>query len=358
MTRATEGVADVAGICSVVDACGGCPFYALSEADERSKKIADVSASLRRALGKSPRIGWVQAPSRTGYRNRIRLRVQRGGLVTFFNEHKENGCAALERTLRVAVDRVRAIAAREPSAFAPVAHIEVRKPDRHGHASVFLVTRTNIAAADDAKALLDGEFIVAAAGSDGRGETRTQDYDIREGTFARIPLGRFMQVNSSVNTLLVDEVVRRASASGAKNALDLFAGSGNFALPLSQCGIESVAVEVDADAVAAMRDAAREQGLVLDALAVDARAQVAAWSNEGRAFDVVLVDAPRAGLKNGHASVARLATHTLAICSCAVDTFAEDCARFVEAGFRVVDVSAFDMFPGTAHLELFGWLEK
>src|SRR5678810_94570 len=50
----------MAATCSVVAACGGCPFYEFSEADERAKKVAAVRASLTRALGESPRIGWVQ----------------------------------------------------------------------------------------------------------------------------------------------------------------------------------------------------------------------------------------------------------------------------------------------------------
>ena len=87
--------------------------------------------------------------------------------------------------------------------------------------------------------------------------------------------------------------------------------------------------------------------------------QVAAWSAEGRSFDVVLVDAPRAGLKRGHAAVAGLAARAFGLCSCNV--------KIVRRGRRPdrrsrlqsrFSVRVLNMFPGTEHVELFGWFER
>jgi 23S rRNA (uracil1939-C5)-methyltransferase len=345
-------------ICAVVAACGGCPHYAVTADEERAKKLAGVGARLTEALGMAFLVEWVPSPTRTGYRNRVRLRVDADGRVAFFNEHKQTSCVALAPSLRVAVDRVRAISEIRASSFAVVHHVEVRVPDRHGRASVLLVARGNAGDANPAREALRSEFLVAIAGRERDGEATTQDYDVVDGVFARVPLGRFMQVNSSVNTLLTGEVVRRARSSGATTAADLFAGSGNFALPLSASGIRTVAVEVDQDAVQAMRDAAREQSLVVDAIAADAMTQAAAWSEEGRTFDLVLADAPRAGLKSRHAALAKIARQTIALCSCNTRTFAADAARIVELGFRLTSVTAFDMFPGTEHLELLGWFQR
>ena len=191
----------------------------------------------------------MRAPSRTGYRNRIRLRVDESGRVAFFNEHKAPGCAALEPDLRAAVERVRTVAGLFPAVFAPVAHLEVRKPDRYGRASVYLVARgdamTALRRARRARPA-SSSLRRCRRGGGGAQSARTQDYAIVGGLFARVPLGGFMQVNSAVgNALLVGEVVRRVCASGATRVLDLFAGSGNFALPLAASGIGTVAVEID-----------------------------------------------------------------------------------------------------------------
>jgi 23S rRNA (uracil1939-C5)-methyltransferase len=65
--------------------------------------------------------------------------------------------------------------------------------------------------------------------------------------------GVFTQVNPEINDLLVQAVLERAGNLHDKLVLDLYAGIGNFSIPLALAGAQVTAVELDADAVAYLR---------------------------------------------------------------------------------------------------------
>jgi 23S rRNA (uracil1939-C5)-methyltransferase len=73
---------------------------------------------------------------------------------------------------------------------------------------------------------------------------------------------------------------------------------------------------------------------------------------------VVLVDPPRAGLERAALDgILRLNPVTIAYVSCDPSTLARDAARLAAAGYRLLDVAPFDLFPQTYHIEsisLFG----
>jgi 23S rRNA (uracil1939-C5)-methyltransferase len=75
--------------------------------------------------------------------------------------------------------------------------------------------------------------------------------------------------------------------------------------------------------------------------------------------DVVLVDPPRAGLERGALDgILRLNPHTVAYVSCDPSTLARDAARLINGGYRLMDVTPFDLFPQTHHLESISIFEK
>jgi 23S rRNA (uracil1939-C5)-methyltransferase len=51
------------------------------------------------------------------------------------------------------------------------------------------------------------------------------------------------------------------------------------------------------------------------------------------------------------AGIGALPARTLVYVSCDPATLARDVRRFVDAGFSLGDVRAFDLFPRTAHIE-------
>jgi 23S rRNA (uracil1939-C5)-methyltransferase len=68
--------------------------------------------------------------------------------------------------------------------------------------------------------------------------------------------------------------------------------------------------------------------------------------------DVILVDPPRAGLDNGVLSaILALRPKAFAYVSCDPSTLARDAKRLAEGGYHLGEVTPFDLFPQTYHIE-------
>jgi 23S rRNA (uracil1939-C5)-methyltransferase len=73
----------------------------------------------------------------------------------------------------------------------------------------------------------------------------------------------------------------------------------------------------------------------------------------------VLVDPPRAGIdKRTLDGVRALAPQFIAYVSCDPSTLARDAARLIAGGYRLLEVTPFDMFPQTYHIESISLFER
>jgi len=164
----------------------------------------------------------------------------------------------------------------------------------------------------------------------------------------------FVQANWRLNETLVETVTDWTLAgqdSAPLRGLELYAGIGNFGLPIARGGALVTLVEANPAALADARYNARvnhvgrcrfRQGsaeAILDASTPDE-------------YDLVLMDPPRTGLsKVALAGLLRLRPHRLVYLSCDPPTLARDLRAMREAGYRVTRLQGFDMFPQTMHIE-------
>jgi 23S rRNA (uracil1939-C5)-methyltransferase len=359
--------------CRTASHCGGCPFIALPSEIQRDRKIAGIRRALTGAdVVFDGSIAWIPSPQLTHYRNRIRLRVDSNGLPAFFNENKSETCVVVHSSVLRTIDALRETASRTRGLLRAVSHLEVRGSDADGRGSVFLsfddVPRPSAESRDGPSCLavpprrsvtgalrqrLDGVLV----GHRGMDELPHQRYDLMDGVYAFVPLGSFLQVNDDVNRALVRHVVEGARRRGCRTFLDLYCGSGNFALPLAHSGCAGMAVEQDGLAIAELREASEAQGIEgLRATAGDALQQVRRWVQQDARADVVVVDPPRAGVREGLLEMAGLARSHVVMCSCNPPTLARDLAALQSKGMAVEQVTAFDMFPHTSHVEVAVWL--
>ena len=75
--------------------------------------------------------------------------------------------------------------------------------------------------------------------------------------------------------------------------------------------------------------------------------------------DLVLVDPPRAGLERAaREAILAMSPAVLVYISCDPSTLARDGRRLNEAGYRLRQVTPFDLFPQTFHIESISFWEK
>lgn len=182
-----------------------------------------------------------------------------------------------------------------------------------------------------------------------------QDYQLRLQVFP----GSFFQANWLLNQQLVAYVT--SNLSGYGRVADLYAGAGNFALPLSTVNERVLALESDPRAVASCSQSGLENGLdnlavkQLDLGPVLPGEVLAEFAPRG-----LVLDPPRTGGgKQGLASLGCLNTlKRLVWVSCDLVNTCRDIRPLLKQGWSIQKMALFDMFPQTWHLETVFVLDK
>lgn len=170
----------------------------------------------------------------------------------------------------------------------------------------------------------------------------------------------FVQVNASVNQLLIDCALELLALNGSERVLDLFCGLGNFSLPLARRAAHVTGVEGAPELIEAARDNARHNNLAnVDFAVADLTADVSAQSWVRAGFDAVLIDPPRSGAEEILPLVAASGARRVVYVSCNPATLARDAGILVrEHGYTLVSAGIADMFPHTAHVESIALFER
>jgi 23S rRNA (uracil1939-C5)-methyltransferase len=163
----------------------------------------------------------------------------------------------------------------------------------------------------------------------------------------RVSAGSFFQVNTRMAEKMVEHLLDKLPLP-AKTILDVYCGVGLFSAFLApKCG-RLIGIESSPSACEDF------------AFNLDEFDNVELY--EGAAEDVilhleteqpiVLVDPPRSGVdKHALDGIKQLAPNVVAYVSCDPSTLARDAARLIAGGYRLVEVTPFDLFPQTYHIE-------
>jgi len=367
--------------CPEAGSCGGCTWQHLTE-DAQAEAIREMLRdSLRRtggfevakidvpetseavpALAYRRRarfvIDFLASPPRLGFRRRRSHAVQAVA-----------SCPVLEPALddlrgRI-VDQLPELARVHPGLRQAELSIDLPAPglatavlsvrDRVSRATLESAADMLLAAAPELKAV----EATCPSGRLRRGAERVAWLREDSGLPARHAPGGFLQASRAGNDLLVARALAACGGSlKGQRVLELFSGSGNFTLPLAAAGAQVTAVEENASAVAACREALDEAGLDAELVAGQAKRVIEGFVLEGRSFDLVLLDPPRTGAKEEVRRLAALQPQRIVSVSCDAATFARD-ARFLrEAGYELVRAEPLMLFPQTSHFEIVGTLLK
>jgi len=170
------------------------------------------------------------------------------------------------------------------------------------------------------------------------------------------PPGAFTQATKPAEDAMADLVLSHLAK--AKRVLDLFAGSGTFALRLARMA-KVHAVEGEEKSLKALDHAARNtQGL--KPVSVEKRDLFRRPMTllELKNYDAVVFDPPRAGAEAQVKELARSGIKSIAAVSCNPGTLARDLRILVDGGYRITSVTPIDQFLWSPHVETVALLRK
>jgi 23S rRNA (uracil1939-C5)-methyltransferase len=366
--------------CAHFGVCGGCSLQHLAPA-------AQLAAKERQLLDNLERIGGVRPPrvfapitgSDFAYRRRARLGVKyvhkKGRVLAGFRERDKPYLADLKRC-EVLIERFATLPAdlaalvETLSVRERVPQVEVAAGDERA-ALTFRVLETpdagDLSKLEAFGSRLDVDIYLQTGGPDtirplqnaARERPGPLQYAVDGG---RITLefgpSDFIQVNREVNLAMVEAAVGHLEPSPQDSVLDLFCGLGNFTLALGRRARGVLGVEGDASLVARARANASANGIAAEFVVDDLfeSRRFGPWAE--RAYDLVLLDPPRAGALAIMERMPQWGPRRVVYISCHPGSLARDTSVLVAQGFKLSGAGVLDMFPHTTHVESVAMFEK
>jgi 23S rRNA (uracil1939-C5)-methyltransferase len=170
----------------------------------------------------------------------------------------------------------------------------------------------------------------------------------------------FTQVNLFSNPELVGAAIDALDAKKSDRVLELYAGIGNFTMPIAKRVGSILAVEAAAPSSRFSKINAKGNDLKnVEHLCADSAQACRKLVKRGEQFEKVVIDPPREGM--GAAAVNALCDldpNRIVSISCHPDSLAKDLKTFVFRGYRIESIEAHDMFGQTFHVETVTVLQK
>ncbi|MEQ1945929.1 MAG: class I SAM-dependent RNA methyltransferase [Bryobacteraceae bacterium] len=332
--------------CPLFTNCGGCHYQHAPYSFQLQAK-ADILREQLRRVGKIEYKGEIETISGAplGYRNRVQLHIENGRLG--YLRPRSHRLVALDGECPVASPRLNQAIAQMRE------RLQDRQFPRFVKSFELFTNETDVQVN-----VLETDKPVAKRFFEWCESAQEMDYETSVGTF-RVSPRSFFQVNRFLIEQLVDAALGDARG---ESALDLYAGVGLFALPMTERFGNIIAVEAGASAARDLSfNATRIEDKLENVNFEIAQSRVddflSRYIKSGATPDFVLADPPRAGLgKSVTTSLTRLSPARLAIVSCDPATLARDLAAL--SGYSIEKMILVDLFPQTYHLETIVHLKR
>jgi 23S rRNA (uracil1939-C5)-methyltransferase len=319
----------------------------------KSEIIRDAFARIGRLpLDTSP---VVIASPEDGYRMRARFHV-RSGRIGFVREGSHEICAVgptrqmlpetvgwiQEAEARLRGDRLRGLSSIEIAENVPATeracHLELEPGTE---------TRPFAALATEVMTGLSAQVL------DRRGVETLAGVPVVSDSIGSLVLKRDVRAFFQGNRFLLEPLVRhvRDLAHESGPVVDLYAGVGLFGLSLAAAGRQDITL-VEGDPVSA-RDLEENARPFVDRARIE-RSSVEDFLRHSQVASATscIVDPPRTGMsREAVQGILRVKPGRLLYVSCDVATLARDVRALVDHGYALEQISAFDLFPNTAHVE-------
>jgi 23S rRNA (uracil1939-C5)-methyltransferase len=332
--------------CPVFGRCGGCQLQYVRYERQVAMKDEVLRDTLAR-LGKvETELGAPLSGADWHYRQKAQFKVSKTGEIGFFRESSRDvitfeACPLMNDDINALLGRIKQ------------------------NCSVLNLSDIHIAAGDTPVALLKGKGYDAASFEDfvgvGLSGIAYNDSIAYGGAYTGFDLNglrytvspwSFFQAHWELNKKVVEFMTETIGPLEGKHVLDLYAGAGNFSLPMAARGAEVVAVEENAYAA---EDGKRN--LELNGIK---NCRIVKSSSEkyriSKRFDVIILDPPRPGLTSEVVrKIMDNPSDRIVYVSCNPATLARDLRKLKEK-YDLQSVHQIDFFPNTFHIESVSFL--
>lgn len=171
----------------------------------------------------------------------------------------------------------------------------------------------------------------------------------------RVSATSFFQVNTAMAAKMVEHLLTYLPVSLPTTVLDVYCGVGLFSAFLAPKCKQIIGIESSLSACEDFTFNLDEFDNVelYEGLAEDVMPHLEMKP------DIVLVDPPRAGLeKRVVDGILKMNPKFVVYVSCDPSTLARDAARLINGGYKLKQVTPFDLFPQTFHIESISFFER
>lgn len=309
--------------CPVYGTCGGCSWFHLDYPAQLQWKQKIVATAFEKLAKVDVEVAGLEDPTfRTGYRTRATFKGHEGEWGFYATESHDvvdiDACPLCHPNMNAALQRLKKT---------PIGgEVEVLvNPEGE---EVFLWT-------EEPSEELRADFPAAQSLEDGDARVQFM-YD-------GIPVvnGTFNQSSLQLNRVLVNHV--QSFLQDAESILDLYCGSGNMTLALSDKALV-VGLDKNGPAIQAADHTGRGEFHIGSDKAFPDFINRQHW-------DAIVLDPPRVGAKHSMEILQKADTDRIIYISCDPATLARDAAVILRGDWTINSVTAIDIFPNTNHIE-------
>jgi len=299
----------------------------------------------------------VEASEPYGYRRRVSLHISEGGLIGFYRELSRSivgisECKISTPAIQAIIPQLESFAEKVKGKISSL----ILESDSQGVVAVLksayaLTTKEKEAIIKESRLVFENALLLAGGepcGGYGR-ELLELPLNLAETISIQVPAGNFSQINLEVNQQLIEYVVSASGAGRETTVFDLYAGAGNFSLPLARAGSKVLAVELDSRLAQLGKQNALRYNFERSITFVESAVEKF-LAKETSIPDIIIADPPRSGLASAIVKLPK--AKTLVLVSCHLPSCVRDLAGLLDLGYQVREIQPFDMFAQTSYTEI------
>lgn len=336
--------------CPYYKECGGCDLLHLSYEkqliykENKIKEIMNRYAELDDKLIKNI----VPSPAQYNYRNKITLKVKNN--IGYFKKKSYdiveiNNCLLANKKINEIIKEISKI-----SVPKSINELVIRSINEDEFSlTIYLQNKENIDNFinkmknnfDSIKIIFENKVLKEIGKNNIIGRLDKYNYQMSQTAF--------FQVNTQQTIKLYDKIKQYVKDFNSPITLDLYCGTGSIGIYISEYASKVIGVEINPEAIENAKINADNNGIKnIEFLAGDAKTVL---NKNNYSAELVIVDPPRSGLDLEVVNdIIKINPKDIIYVSCDPITLARDLKLFSDK-YKVIEITPFDMFPNTYHVE-------